>query len=172
MPTTAYALNSRERGTEGKATIQIREASSATFKSGEIVGVSAAGQVKQLPAGTVDTTTAECANGLVRALRDASGTANTLIDCELFDDTSRVWLPISNGGAVVASNANMVGDKTAGYVTSAGANFIDAQMSADTNNTTNPLFKILKFDKKEAIGTASSIHFALCSVIQGARFGG
>lgn len=171
MPTATYALDGRQKaGGSGKNTVHVREASSASFKSGQICGVSAAGQVKQLPSGAVTTATTECVNGLVRVLQDSTGTANSLILCEVFDDQAQVWLPISNAGAVVASNANMVGDSYAGYVTSAGSNFIDAQLSVDTNAASNALFKILKFDTSEAVGTSGSIHMALCSVVQGARF--
>lgn len=172
MPLTSYAQQGRQNGSSGMEAIPLPEAAAATFKANEICGLSASGQVKQLPAGAVTSTTAECANGIVRPAQDASGVTNATVSCEVLDNFSRGWIPISNAGAVVTSNANMIGDSYAGYVAPAGAAFIDAQLTVDTNAAGNPLFKILGFDTREAVGTTSNIHYAYVEFIPAARLAG
>ena len=178
MPTVAYKRYSTERTKAPMETIHLPEAASQSGLAGELAMVHTDGTVKAPAAAgsAIDTTT--CPNGLVLLLQNYSGTTGTELEIGLIDDETSLFLPIctSSGtatGTYVASSAAMVGDKYAGLMitaASSGGYFSGDQVGVDTNNTTDPVFRIIKFDRREAIGVTGNVHFAWVSVLPTARF--
>lgn len=180
MPTVAYLRYSLERLKSPQESIYLPEAATQSFAAGELVICHTDGTVKRPVATGTQIAVSDCGNGMLIALQAASGTTGTQLEVGLIDDQTEVFLPIctSSGtaaGTYVASSAAMVGDKYTGLnvtASTSGGYFNEDQIAIDTNTTTNPIFKIIKFDRKEAIGTVGNVHYAWAQVLVAARFRG
>jgi len=178
MPTVAYKRYALERTKAPEESIYLPEAASQSYLAGELVIVHTDGTVKTPVAAGTQIDVSACGNGLVLALQDATGTTSANAQVGLIDNETRVFLPIctSSGtstGTYVASNANMVGDSYTGLkvtAASSGGYFSTDQIAIDTNTTSNPIFRIVKFDRREAIGVTGNVHYAWAIVLPAARF--
>lgn len=180
MPTVAYLRYSLERLKSPQESIYLPEAASQSFLAGELVIVHTDGTVKRPVATGTQIAVSDCGNGAVIALQAASGTTGADVQVALIGDNTELFLPIctSSGtaaGTYVASSAAMVGDKYTGLnvtASTSGGYFNEDQIAVDTATTANPIFRVIKFDRKEAIGTTGNVHYAWVQVLVAARFRG
>jgi len=127
------------------------EAASQSFKAfQDICTITTSGTVNQTISAGSDLASTGIERGIVIPMEDASGTTNNLIECIVFDDDTRILLPVEHG---TDSSAVTAASQRGATFCLTNSSATPAGWAVAIDNTTNPVCRVEDIDLSDAVGT-------------------
>lgn len=131
--------------------MEFPEAAAQTFKAfQDICTITSSGTINQLIAAGSDLASTAIERGIVIPIEDATGTTANMVQCIVFDDDTRILLPVEHGTDASAVTAASQRGATFCLTNSSAT---PAGWAVAIDNTTNPICRIEQIDLSSAVGT-------------------